>query len=95
MLQENTTRYGIYPACLPLQQRSSTEGFHSGWSSPIPFHILSQYAPGFTKVYRDFFKQIHYRMQIDQRCEDSNIIPFQGFEIPATFETNSYYPPGR
>ena len=96
VIKETTTKYRIYPACLPLQQRTATEGVHSGWSSPIPFHILTEYAPGFTKVYRDFFKQIHYKMNIQEQCRDTNLIPFLStFPFPAEFETDTYYPPGR
>ena len=91
--KEITEAFGVYPACLPTQQRTSNSGFHSGWSSPIPFHILSSYAPGFTKVYRDFFKQIHYKMDISERCEDSNTLAATG--EPAQFRTNTYYPPGK
>ena len=96
VIKETTTKYRIYPACLPLQQRTATEGVHSGWSSPIPFHILTEYAPGFTKVYRDFFKQIHYKMNIQEQCRDTNLIPFLADSfIPAEYLTDTYYPPGR
>lgn len=81
----------IYPACLPTKQRISQFGIHSGWSTPIPFHLLSKYAPGFTRVYREFFKQVHYQMEILDRCEDSNFIDFG---VNATFKTNTFYPQG-
>ena len=87
-----TMQYGIYPACLPIKQRTSTFGVHSGWSSPIPFHLLWQYAPGFTKVYRDFFKQIHYKMEVQDQCQDANKLAVTMED--ATFPTNTYYPPG-
>ena len=82
----------IYPACLPIKQRTSSYGIHSGWSTPIPFHILAKYAPGFTEVYQEFFKQIHYRMEISDRCQDANVITVTGDN--STFRTNTYYPPG-
>ena len=85
--------FGIFPACLPLQKRTENIGIHSGWSSPIPFYILSQFAPGFTKIYRDFFKQAHYKMDIMDRCSDANALSVTG--EPAQFPTNTYYPPGK
>ena len=85
--------FGIFPACLPLQTRRETIGIHSGWSSPIPLYILTQFAPGFTKIYRDFFKQAHYKMEIFDRCLDANTLAVTG--DPAQFPTNTYYPPGK
>ena len=85
-------QYGIFPACLPVKQRTSKVGVHSGWSSPIPFHFLTKYAPLFTKIYRDFFKQVHYKMEIFKTCEDPNIFALTG--KPAIYKTNTYYPPG-
>ena len=43
-------------------------------------------------VYRDFFKQIQYKMDILERCEDANVLAVSG--APVTFPTNTYYPPG-
>ena len=83
----------IYPVCLPFKTRQSKFGVHSGWSSPPPFHLISKYAPGFTKAYREFFKQIHHRMDIFDRCEDSNTLAYTG--SPVEFKTNTYYPPGK
>ena len=83
----------MYPACLPLKTRVNRFGYHSGWSSPIPFHILTQFAPGFTKVYRDFFKQVHYKMDISERCQDSNKLAVTAAE--ALYPTDTYYPPGK
>ena len=92
VLSSMQNRWKIYPACLPTERRTSRVGYHSGWSSPIPFHILRQYAVGFTKVYRDFFKQIHHRMEILGKCEDDNF--FTASTDPVNFPTNTYYPPG-
>ena len=83
----------IYPACLPIKQRKTKFGIHSGWSTPVPFHILWKYAPLFTKVYRDFFKQVQYKMVIPERCEDDNL-KAESAE-PAIYTTNTYYPPGK
>ena len=71
----------------------TTDGIHSGWSSPIPFHFLTKYAPLFTKIYRDFFKQVHYKMEIFKKCEDPNILALTG--MPTNYTTNTFYPPGR
>ena len=83
----------IFPACLPLKQRTSRNGFHSGWSDPVPFNILQKYAPGLTKVFREFFKQVHYRMDILEKCEDANKLAIDGGDVE--FPTNTYYPPGK
>ena len=92
ILSSMQNKWKIYPACLPTERRTSMVGYHSGWSSPIPFRILRKYAVGFTKVYRDFFKQIQYRMQILDKCEDDNF--FTASTDPVKFPTNTYYPPG-
>ena len=95
MFKATTMQFGIFPACLPLKPRREEFGFHSGWSSPIPFHILTENAPGFTKIYRDFFKQIHFKMEIFETCQDANEVSFLGiFGIPAEFLTNTFYPAG-
>ena len=60
--QEVTSREQIYPACLPTQQRTSTEGVQSGWSKPMPKTFLSNHASGFLKVYDEFYKQVQYKM---------------------------------
>ena len=83
----------IYPACLPLGNSISKTGFHSGWSSAIPKHILKKYAPGFAKLYGEFFKQVHYKMEILEQCEDDNFFT-KVYEEPVIFPTNTYYPPG-
>ena len=91
--QELTETLEIFPACLPLKQRSSGLGYHSGWSDPVPYHILLKYAPGLTKVFRDFFKQVHYRMDVLEKCEDANKLALIGEDVE--FPTNTYYPPGK
>ena len=91
--QDITTERRLYPACIhQTGKKLSRDGIHSGWSRPVPFHILSEYAPGFTKVYRNFFKQIQYKMEILEQCRDEN--SFTLSTDPVLFETNTYYPPG-
>ena len=62
--QEVTTKHQLYPACLPLQPRTSNEAIHSGWSKQIPYQFLEKNAPGFAKIYDEFFKQ-----QVRLECE--------------------------
>ena len=83
----------LYPACLPLKQRTPV-GYHSGWSSPIPLNVLEKHANGYTNVYKDFFKQIHYKMEVLDRCKDADQLPQQFYEYEAQYKTNTYYPPG-
>ena len=83
----------IYPACLPIKERSSVDGYHSGWSRPIPYHILRKYAPGYTEIYDEFFKQVHYKMEIFDKCKDSNLL--EDASRTAIYKTNTYYPPGQ
>ena len=85
-------QWKIYPACLPFGKRMLKTGVHSGWSSAIPLHILQKYAPGFAKVYSEFFKQVHYKMEVLDKCEDDNF--FIKSSEPVQFPTNTYYPPG-
>ena len=91
----------IYPACLPIKQRTSKYAFHSGWSNPLPLHLLNKYAPGHTKVYGDFFKQVQLLMEVQDKCKDSNTLLNYGFGYGyglyenATLPTNTYYPPGK
>ena len=62
--QDVTAKHQLYPACLPLQQRTLNEGIHSGWSKEVPFQFLENNAPAFTKIYGEFFKQ-----QVRLECE--------------------------
>ena len=85
-------RWRIHPACLPTG-RSSSVSYHTGWSNRIPYHVLKKYAVGFTKVYRDFFKQIQYKMKIMDKCEDDIFLPLQQ-NLLVEYPTNTYYPSG-
>ena len=93
IFQEVTNREQIYPACLPTQQRTLTEGVHSGWSKPIPETFLTNHAPGFLKVYGEFYKQNQYKMTAFEKCEDPNNKDPFGFDVQ--YPTDTYYPKGR
>ena len=83
----------LVPACLPRRNRpSTTEGLHSGWANPPPFYFLQQYTPQLLRYYADFFKQWHYKMDIQQQCDDAQLSAF--IIRPLMFPSHSYYPPG-
>ena len=102
-----TTKHQLYPACLPLQQRTSNEAIHSGWSKELPYQFLENNAPSFTKVYGEFFKQ-----QVGLKLETFNaklfnIVILQQYKMDimakcedqnnglnVTYPTNPYFPPG-
>ena len=88
-----TDREQIYPACLPTQKRTSTEGVHSGWSKPMPKTFLENNAPGFLKVYDEYYKQVQYKMTAFEKCEDPNNVDLFGFEVQ--YPTDTYYPKGK
>ena len=83
----------IYPAYLPLKERDSDDAFHSGWSRPIPYHIFRNWSIGYTEIYDEFFKQVHYKMEVLDRCRDSNLL--EDTFLTAQFRTNTYSPPGQ
>ena len=93
LLQEVTNKEKIFPACLPTQQRTSTEGFQSGWSKPMPERYLQNHAPAFLDIYDKFYKQTQYKMDIFEKCEDPNNVDEFGIEVE--YPTNTYYPPGK
>jgi len=84
----------LYPICLPSiekQQSGPRTGIHTGWSKPPPIRFVYERAPGYLRFYGDFYKQWHYRMNIDDKCRDLPINIFgEIYENPS----NSYYPPG-
>jgi len=93
-LRNLKTPQKIYPACLPPKNvinEESAVGIHAGWARPPPFHFIEQVAEGFIPIYRDFYKQWHYRMNIQNRCEDSQV---DIIGRPLEFPSNSSYPPG-
>merc|ERR1711892_249627 len=66
-------------------------GIHAGWAEPPPLTFLMRYAPAYVPLYREFFKQWHYRMEILEKCEDpknSTFPPFGPLDCPS----NTAYP---
>ena len=92
--QEVTNSNKIYPACLPTQKRTLTEGIQSGWSKPIPEKFLKNHAATYSNenVYNNFYKQIQYRMEVFDKCEDPNNL--DPFGSAVQYPTDTYYPPG-
>jgi len=89
---QNPRSRKIYPACLPPRDRSTpTSGVHSGWTKPPPLSFLEKFGSGFVPYYDDFFKQWHYSMAIQERCEDPTFA--QAFGVPVEFPSETYYPP--
>ena len=91
--QEVTESLQIYPACLPFKERSTVDAFHSGWSRPIPYHIFRNFSSGYTEIYDEFFKQVHYKMEVLEECRDSNLL--EDTFLTAQFRTDTYYPAGQ
>ena len=88
----------------PVGPRKSSFGIHSGWSRPLPYHILSESAPQLTEMYQNLFKQKQIKMEIFEQCQDGNYLYNLWFDVwpssykgksPANYHTNTYYPPGR
>jgi len=63
-------------------------GIHAGWAQPPPLNFLMRYAPAYVPLYREFFKQWHYRMDILEKCEDPKDSTFG----PLTCPSNTSYP---
>merc|ERR1712106_835017 len=84
----------LYPICLPnagkQNKTGKRTGIHSGWSKPPPFHFVQEQAAGYIPFYRDFYKQWHYKMDIDT-CRDPLLNGVFGGVL--TNASNSYYPP--
>ena len=89
ILEENSDK--IYPICLPKTTRPAT-GIHSGWSKPPPRKFMEKYAAGFLPYYADFFKQWHYKMDIQDKCKDANVS--QTFGQALANPSNSWFPGG-
>ena len=80
-------------SCLPPHSTErATLGIHSGWANAPEFHWLEENGPALTECYSDFFKQWHYRMDIQGKCQDSRVSPV--IEKHHVYESDSYYPPG-
>jgi hypothetical protein len=91
-IQMKTSSLRLNPICLPTKQKQkegNQTGIHTGWSKPPPYYFVEEKAPGYIKFYRDFFKQWHYKMDIET-CRDPLLDVFGGaLENPS----NSIYPP--
>ena len=89
--EEKSELHKIYPACLPTQAMTATNGIHSGWSTPPPRDYVESFVPAYLEVYHHFSKQWHYNMDI-VTCRD----PLDNFwsGVPLNYPTDSYYPPG-
>merc|ERR1719295_2558873 len=83
----------INPICLPAPGRPvATEGVQSGWSGSPPLYYVNQFGNGFLSFITDTFKQWHYKLNIDSRCEEPrfSIYADQTIRQPS----KAYYPPG-
>merc|ERR550532_3296344 len=85
--------YPINPICLPDPGRAAAkEGVQSGWSNPPPLYYFNQFGSGFLRFVADTFKQWHYKLNIEERCEEPRISEFAAQVIQHPSE--AYYPPG-
>jgi len=89
---QNSRDLKIFPACLPPKDRDPPlEGVHSGWTKPPTLSFIEKYAGGYNESYEDFFKQWHYKMEIQESCADP--VKTQVFGLNVNFPSNTYYPP--
>ena len=58
----------------------------------MPKTFLENNAPGFLKVYDEYYKQVQYKMTAFEKCEDPNNVDPFGFEV--LYPTDTYYPKG-
>ena len=80
-------------ACFPPPSTERAAfGVHSGWANAPKIHWLEKNGPALMESYSDFFKQWHYRMDIQGKCQDSRVSPV--LLKPLVYESESYYPPG-
>ena len=84
------------PACLPpLGRTLPTTAIHSGWTDASPFHWLQRFSPTLLRYYSDFFKQWHYQMDIEAKCDDTQLSAEVGsWQVPLKFPSHSFYPAG-
>ena len=59
----------------------------------MPKTFLEKNAPGFLKVYDEYYKQVQYKMTAFEKCEDPNNVDLFGFEVQ--YPTDTYYPKGK
>ena len=84
----------INPTCLPPTSESPslrTLAVQSGWSKPPSLNFLLEFAPPYLQIYRDFFKQWHFQMEISE-CRDPVSNPILGVDL--NFPSNTFYPAG-
>lgn len=97
--ESGVQKYKINPVCISekdakREQRMENEekeapfGIQAGWAEPPPFPFILKYAPAYAPLYRDFFKQWHYRMDIFEKCEDPKNSTFGELQCPS----NTSYP---
>merc|ERR1711892_631318 len=67
--------------------KEAPSGIHAGWAEPPPLNFLLRNAPSYVPLYRDFFKQWHYRMDIVE-CKDPTNSTFGPLKCPS----NTSYP---
>ena len=91
----NTDQYSLLtPTCLPQSPESpslKTLAINSGWSKPPSLDFLLEYASPYVLIYRDFFKQLHFQMEITE-CKDPISNPVTGAVL--NFPSNTFYPAG-
>ena len=83
----------INPICLPDPGRATpSEGVQSGWSNSPPLYYFKEFGREFLQLVTDTFKQWHYKLNIEERCEEPRISHFavQAVQHPS----EAYYPKG-
>ena len=79
------------PAVTALSRPAPKEGVHSGWADPLPLRYFKDFGPGYLLFVTDTFKQWHYRLDIEGKCEDPTVTSFgRTVEYPS----NTSYPKG-
>merc|ERR1711892_326769 len=89
-------RKNLNPVCFSNQElkrqtggEDAPSGIHAGWTAAPPLTFLTRYAPAYVPLYREFFKQWHYRMDILVKCQD----PIDSaFGVNLTCPSNTAYP---
>ena len=83
----------IYPACLPTSNRKKpSAGIISGWAPPPPFYFVQSFFSALVQHFEDMYKQFHYKMVIQESCEDPKRIQIYGREL--AYPSNTSYPAG-
>ena len=91
----NIDQYSLHkPTCLPQSSASpslTTLAVHAGWSKPPSISFLSEFASPYLQIYRDFFKQWHYQMEVTE-CKDPLTNAITGTAL--SFPSDTFYPAG-